>query len=286
MKNKAVIVVVGILIVIACISFIYIVINSNHNEVELKAQGNNAVVENPPAENQAQKEKDTQDNVTMDSKRGIEILQKIEFIPNMYSNLYYDELDSYGISNNAKVLAAFIQIANKKEYASLLQEGEEGTYFSAEDLEEVVKNIFSDDSRIAHVPIYGENSYDVVNRRYILPAMGFSNLDYTVEIPYKITEFKDHIEVLAYRVYVNSSMEEKEDGAISVKDSIYYDRAMRNLIVEFNNNELSVEESIQKNVIQEKLKEINAVENELVSVKYTLAKVEEKLLISGYEKGI
>lgn len=286
MKNKAVIVVVGILIVIACASFIYIVINGNSNETESKVQGNNTVVENPPVENQNQEEKNTQDNVTIDSKRGIEILQKINFIPNMYSNLYYDELDSYGISNNAKVLAAFIQIANKKEYTSMLQEGEEGTYFNAEDLEEVVKNIFSDNSMIAHVPIYGENSYDVANRRYILPAMGFSNLDYTVELPYKITEFKDHVEVLAYRVYVNSSMEEKEDGTVSVKDSIYYDRAMRNLIIELNNNELSVDESEQKNVISKKLKEINVVENELVSVKYTLTKVEDKLLISGYEKGI
>ena len=286
MKNKAVIVVVGILVVIACASFIYILINGNHNEVEKEVQENNTVVENLPTENQSQEEKDIQDNVTIDSKRGIEILQKIRFIPNMYSNLYYDELDSYGISNNAKILAAFIQIANKKEYASMLQEGEEGTYFSAEDLEKVVKNIFLDDSMIAHMPVYGENSYDVVNRRYILPAMGFSNLDYTVELPYKITEFKDHIEVLAYRVYVNSNMEEKEDGTVFVKDSIYYDRAMRNLIIELNNNELSVDENEQKNVISEKLKEINVAENELISVKYTLAKVEDKLLISGYEKGI
>lgn len=284
MKNKAIIITVVVLVLVAISSLIFIVVNSgedNNTNIE-----NNAVVENKVEEEKIEEKKDNGDNVAIDSKRGIEILKNLDFVSKLYSNKYYDELDSYGVSNNAKIIAAFIKIVSEEQYSSYIKQNEEEMYFSKFDLENVVKDTFSDTTQIIHTPVLGADSYVAEEGNYIISSIGFSNLDYAIEIPYKITEYDTYVEVTSYRVYANTTVNSDNELEMKVTDTLYYDRAMLEEATCFENGELSNNEYNQVSFIREKINSKEIDVTKLVSVKYTLNKVEDKLLISDYKKGI
>lgn len=284
MKNKAIIITVVVLVLVAISSLIFIVVNSgedNNTNIE-----NNAVVENKVEEEKIEEKKDNGDNVAIDSKRGIEILKNLDFVSKLYSNKYYDELDSYGVSNNAKIIAAFIKIVSEEQYSSYIKQNEEEMYFSKFDLENVVKDTFSDTTQIIHTPVLGTDSYVAEEGNYIISSIGFSNLDYAIEIPYKITEYDTYVEVTSYRVYANTTVNSDNELEMKVTDTLYYDRAMLEEATCFENGELSNNEYNQVSFIREKINSKEIDVTKLVSVKYTLNKVEDKLLISDYKKGI
>ena len=199
MKNKTIItIIVTILVLVAIVSLGYILLNGKEENKNI----NNVIdekVENEVVENI--ENKDDGENVSIKSRRGIEVLSNLDFVSNLYSNLYYDELDSYGLSNNAKVIASFIQIVTTQKYQNLIKEEDMQTYISKYDLENVAKEIFADTKYLVHSPLFGNGSYVEEEGRYYIPSTGYSNLDYTIEVPYKITEFNDRVEVLAYRIY-------------------------------------------------------------------------------------
>lgn len=284
MKNKAIIITVVVLVLIAVSSLVFIILNGGEdNNVNAT---NNTVVENKVEEENLEEKNDNGDNVAIDSRRGIEILKNLDFVSKLYSNTYYDELDSYGVSNNAKIIAAFIKIVSEEQYSSYIKQGEEDMYFSKYDLESVIKDTFSDTNQIIHTPVFGANSYVAEEGNYIISSIGFTSLDYAIEIPYKITEYDTYVEVISYRVYANTTVNSDNDLEMKVTDTLYYDRAMLEEAIHFEDGELSNNEYNQVNFIREKINSKEIDEAKLVSVKYTLNKVEDKLLISDYKKGV
>lgn len=282
MKNKAITITVAILVIVAISSLIYILFNreSVQNSVE------NNVVEENKEENEIEEKIDNGENVKVDSRRGLQILKNLDFVSKMYSNKYYDELDSYGISNNAKVIASYIKIATLEDYANLLQQEGIDTYFTKSDLENVAKETFLDASEIIHVPVFGADSYVAMEGKYVISSIGFSNLDYAIEVPYKITEYDDRVEVESYRLYANTTVNADEDLEMTVTDTLYYDRAMLEVAYEFENAELTNNEHVQSSFIREKIDANELNKEKLVTVKYVLTKQDDKLLISDYTKGV
>ena len=282
MKNKAITITVAILVIVAISSIIYILFNreSVQNSVE------NNVVEENKEENEIEEKVDNGENVKVDSRRGLQILKNLDFVSKMYSNKYYDELDSYGISNNAMVIASYIKIATLEDYANLLHQEGIDTYFTKSDLENVAKETFLDASEIIHVPVFGADSYVAMEGKYVISSIGFSNLDYAIEVPYKITEYDDRVEVESYRLYANTTVNADEDLEMTVTDTLYYDRAMLEVAYEFENAELTNNEHVQSSFIREKIDANELDKEKLVTVKYVLTKQDDKLLISDYTKGV
>lgn len=287
MKNKAITVVVTILVIVAVSSLIFILVNSGKKDTNIKNEViENNVAENNVTEDNVDKNDDNGENVTIDSRRGIEVLSNLDFVSKMYSNVYYDELDSYGLSNNAKVIAAFIKIITKNEYSSMLKQDEMDTYILKDDLEKVVYNTFSDTEYVVHTAVMGKDSYVAEDGKYVISSMGYTNLDFAVEIPYKITEYSDRVEVVSYRVYASTVVNTNENQEMSVTDNIFYDRAMLQKAVELKDGELSNNEENQVEFIRNLINTKSIDEKNLTSVKYTLKKDGDKLLISDYKKGI
>lgn len=287
MKNKTIItVIITILVIVAIISLGYILLNNNEKNKNV----NNVIDENVENEvvekNESEDNKDNGDSVSIKSRRGLEVLSKLDFVSNLYSNLYYDELDSYGLSNNAKVIASFIQIVTTQKYQHLIKEEDMQTYISKYDLEYVAKEIFADTESLVHSPLFGNGSYVEEDGRYYIPSTGYSNLDYTIEIPYKITEFNDKVEVIAYRIYVNTTINTENEENVTITDTMYYDRAMLQKAIEFKNGELSNNEENKVEFIRDLISSKSIDEKSLTSVKYTLKKENDKLLISDYTKGV
>ncbi len=284
MKNKTIItVIVTILVLVAVISLGYILLNGKEENKNI----NNVIENNVENEVIEDVEKiDNGENVTIKSRRGIEVLTNLDFVSNLYSNLYYDELDSYGLSNNAKVIASFIQIVTTQKYQNLIKEEDMQTYISKYDLEYVAKEIFADTNYLVHAPLFGSGSYVEEDGRYYIPSTGYSNLDYTIEVPYKITEFDDRVEVVAYRVYVSTTINTENEENITITDTIYYDRAMLQKAIELKNGELSNNEENKVDFIRDLISSKSIDESNLTSVKYTLKKENDKLLISDYTKGV
>lgn len=284
MKNKkAITIIVTILVLVAIVSLGYILLNSKEENKNI----NNVIENNIENEVIEDVEKiDNGENVTIKSRRGIEVLTNLDFVSNLYSNLYYDELDSYGLSNNAKVIASFIQIVTTQKYQNLIKEEDMQTYISKYDLEYVAKEIFADTNYLVHAPLFGSGSYVEEDGRYYIPSTGYSNLDYTIEVPYKITEFKDKVEVVAYRVYVSTTINTENEENVTITDTMYYDRAMLQKAIELKNGELSNNEENKVEYIRELINSKSIDERNLTSVKYTLKKENDKLLISDYTKGV
>lgn len=284
MKNKTIItVIVTILVLVAVISLGYILLNGKEENKNI----NNVIENNVENEVIEDVEKiDNGENVTIKSRRGIEVLTNLDFVSNLYSNLYYDELDSYGLSNNAKVIASFIQIVTTQKYQNLIKEEDMQTYISKYDLEYVAKEIFADTNYLVHAPLFGSGSYVEEDGRYYIPSTGYLNLDYTIEVPYKITEFDDRVEVVAYRVYVSTTINTENEENITITDTIYYDRAMLQKAIELKNGELSNNEENKVDFIRDLISSKSIDESNLTSVKYTLKKENDKLLISDYTKGV
>lgn len=286
MKNKVIIGLISVLGVIAVISLGYILLNNKDKNIENNTTNNTVIENNAQEENNEEEKKDDGDSVAIDSKRGIEVLSNLDFVSKIYSNLYYDEIDSYGISNNAKIMASYIKIITQERYASLLKQDDIDTYFYKEDLEKVAKETFADASNIAHAPLFGTDSYIKEEGKYVIPSSGYRNVDYGVDIPYKITEYDDRVEVISYRVYASTVITPKDEYDVMVTDEIYYDRAMKLRAVVLENAELSNNEGNETRYITELIEEGKIDKDNLTSVKYTLKKVDDKLLISDYKKGV
>lgn len=282
MKNKVIIVVVVVLCLVAAIALGYILINQTQNPSNQVQNGVSNTIENEvPSEEETPS--NTGENVAINSKRGIEILEPLNFVTTIYSNMYYDEIDSNGFSNKAKVIASFIKLSTQEAYQSLILQGDQGSYFSKNDLEDIAKTTFANTSKLENIPIDGLLSYDASLETYTILARGFSNLDYALEVPYQITEYDDKVEVKSYRIYINSEVKE-EEANFSVIDSIYYDRAMQKQALSFENGELSNNANAVA-FIREKIENKELEEKELTSVQYTLLKSEDGFLLSDYKKG-
>lgn len=287
MKNRFIVIIVSVCVVIAVVAIGFIVSNiasSNKNNDTTNNVANNTTDDINQDDNNA-KNDDGQD-VLLTSKIGMNILDRF-FVPNIYSESYFNEIVKNGLSDKAKILYTYIQISKKDEYSNMLRVKEDysGSYITQKDLESLAQKLFTNANSLKHQNIFGEGSYDAENKNYIIVPMGFAgnSLNYVVEIPYKITEYDDKVEVFFYRIYGANIVDESKQENDQIEGILYYDSNRTNIALKTKDTSI-FDEDEQQAYIEEKInsKEIN---KELIEkVKYTLKKTSTSYLIDKVEK--
>ena len=224
MKNKAITIVCIILIIAAIICFGYIFLNSSE-DVETPNQDENPVIEQPQEEPEVNEREEKGQNIIVTSRIGSQLKETIR-LSNMHSNSVIAQLDKEGLTDQTKILFGLDKIYRKEEYMSYAEYSDEfsNTYITAQNMHIVINNTFID-SEITDGGVGDTLPYDESTKCYIVPSIGFSSgtFEYTVEVPYKITEYSDRIELLAYRVYITKTVEMTME-ATNIKNEIFYDK--------------------------------------------------------------
>ena len=282
MNKKVVNIVCIVLCVIAVLCIIFILVNtliSNNETVESEVQPqDNVVVEEEQNERQERGQ-----NVNVNSRIGLQLKELITY-SEVYSNSIINELDDYGLTNNAKLLIALDKISRKEEYQSFMQYSDEynSTYILPENMNTVLASTFAD-TTITNREITDVLSYDTSTNAYIILPRGFANgvMEYTLEIPYKITEYSDRIELLAYRVYITKNVQ-MQDIETTVKNDLYYDKSKSVLIMSLT-DESVFNDSTQNDYIKTQIDNGVIDTANLESVKYTFTKTDSQYRISNFE---
>ena len=171
-------------------------------------------------------------------------------------------MDRNGISDKVKLLSTLDKIYRKEEYKQYLQYSEESnnSYILPEDMNTVISQTFAD-STISEKQVEDILSFDESTNSYVIIPRGFAtgSIGYVLETPYKVTEYSDRIEMLAYRLYVTKDIA-MESIESSIKISLYYEYV--------------------KSLIDEKKIDSSSLE----TVKYTFTKTDSKYRVSKFEK--
>lgn len=282
MNKKVVNIVCIVLCVIAVLCVIFILVNTlitGNENVESEVQPiDETVVEEGENERQERGQ-----NVNVNSRIGLQLKELISY-SEIYSNTIINELDDYGISNNAKLLIALDKISQNPEYQSFMQYSEEynSTYILPENMNTVLSDTFSDIT-ITNREISDVLSYDEATDAYIILPRGFANgvMEYTLEIPYNITEYSDRIELLAYRIYITKNVQ-MQDVETTVKNDLYSDKSKSILIMSLT-DESVFNDTTQNDYIKEQIDSGVIDTANLESVKYTFTKVDSQYRISSFE---
>lgn len=283
-KKKVTITIVVILSVIACIAFGFILVNvidkSEESSKSTEDLTNN--VEQSDEENKQGKTNYT--NVTVDSKIGLEIVEKIS-ITNMYSEEFFKELNTKGFSPIAKTMYTFLKISNNEDYKGYFRISEDyiGEYITKDDLVKVAKDMIEDTSNMAHKELFITGSYDEVNKNYVVVPMGFAGNDfeYTVQIPYDIKEYDTHVEVLVYNLYITRLGDYVSDEE-SYNDTVFYDVNRTKEAVKISDDKM-YDEYEQISLLKGKIDKAQINKKDLSTSKWTLKKSNNKYLVSNYE---
>ena len=108
------------------------------------------------------------------------------------------------------------------------------------------------------------------------------SIGYTLEIPYKITEYTDRIELEAYRIYVTKNIEMNQTESI-VEISLYYDKA-KSIKALTITNDPEYSENNQVNYVKEKIDSGEIKTDNIESVKYTFNQVDGEYKILSFGK--
>lgn len=281
MKNKVVTAVCIILVLLAIICFGYIFLNMNKGKNEKKEEQ----VEENGGDNQEIIEREERgQNIIVTSRIGVQLKELIK-LSEIYSNTVINELDQNGVDNEAKILFALDKVFRKPEFVEYVEYSEtySSTAIAAENIKKIIDDTFVD-SDLTLTSIDGVVNYDEASQFFIIPPIGLEGgtLEYTVEVPYKITEYEDRIELLAYRLYITKKVEMNEAVSIS-QDEIYYDKAKTNLALIINDGSLETQTD-QIDYLKSKIDEQSIDVNNLQSVKYTFKNEDEKYKIVSFEK--
>lgn len=287
MNKKVVMAIVITCVIIVCVCLGIILVNSNDNQSEVK-QGQtqeDVIVENNVETNEDRESQAVKgESIVLESKVGSEVLAKL-VIPNIYSKLMYNELDSNGISNDFKIMYTFSLMTNYQKYSHYLREAEDytGSYITNDDLQEVASTIFEDASNIQHKAIFEENTYDEATEDYVIIARGFagSDIDYIVEVPYDMIEFSDRIEVNTYRLYLQRKYDMESEEALPI-DEVYYDKNMTTLATSISDEKMLDEIDGQKDLLKYQIEEGKISKESLQTSTWTLVKKGGDYLISDY----
>lgn len=281
MKNKVVTAVCIILVLLAIICFGYIFLNMNKGKNEKKEEQ----VEENGGDNQEIIEREERgQNIIVTSRIGVQLKELIK-LSEIYSNTVINELDQNGVDNKAKILFALDKVFRKPEFVEYVEYSEtySSTAIAAENIKKIIDDTFVD-SDLTLTSIDGVVNYDEASQFFIIPPIGLEGgtLEYTVEVPYKITEYEDRIELLAYRLYITKKVEMNEAVSVS-QDEIYYDKAKTNLALIINDGSLETQTD-QIDYLKSKIDEQSIDVNNLQSVKYTFKNEDEKYKIVSFEK--
>ena len=274
MKRKAIIGVIIVLCVcgLACLG--YIITNNivNNEEPKNEIVNENTNTDNSNENNSNTDTKNEYQNIVLNSRVGLRILEKFK-ISNIYSDMLYNEIDSNGLSNKAKLLFTYITIiTDTDKYSGLLRVSEDytGNYITKADFESVAKSLFGKDTKLTHGNVVGENTYDKENENYVVMPIGFAgeSIDFTLEVPYEIKEYNDRVEVSFYRVYCNQYTDTQSiEGKMYTK--LYYDKN-RTIEIENTDSEEMLDPETQATYITNKIDNGSIDKLKLETKVYTL----------------
>lgn len=283
MKNKAITIVCIILIIAAIICFGYIFLNSGDEE-QIPNSNEESVIDQPQDEPEVEGREERGQNIIVTSRIGSQLKETIR-LSNMHSNSVINQLDKEGLSDKTKILFGLDKIFRKEEYMSFAEYSDEfsNTYITTQNMHTVINNTFID-AEITDVGVGDTLPFDETTSCYIVPSIGYSSgtFEYTVEVPYKITEYSDRIELLAYRVYITKTVEMDIDTT-SIKNEIFYDKekSLSALIL----TDTSLEnEANQSNYIKTKIDDKTIESSNLESVQYTFKVEDDVYKISEFKK--
>lgn len=283
MNKKAVSAVCVILIIAAAFCFVYIFANSKETDKQ-KEQDVEIAIEN----NQVNQREERATNIILTSRVGQKLADLSKF-SNIYSIQIVEELDKYGIDNKNKILIALDKIFRKPDYQGFIgySESYSSTYILESDLKKVVEDTFAE-SNIIHQEIEETLGYDEATQAYILFPRGYETgtIGFVVEVPYKITEYSNRTELLAYRVYVTQKVEqaiEEDVLTAKVEFDMFYDKDKTKVAYQTTDERMSMENN-QSGVILEKINSGEIDKKQLIEVKYTFKKDEaSQYKLSSFE---
>ena len=203
MKNKVITIVCTVFIILAVCCFVYIFINIGNEEVVTPNEKDDI-----PQESTNPREERPQ-NIVVTSRIGVQLKNIIRY-SNVYASYITDEIDENGISDKARLLIALDKLYKKEEYKEYRQYSEEynSTYITKVNMQNIFNDYFVN-KNVENINADNLLIYDAGSDSFIIgPAENYSqSLSYAIEIPYKISEYSDRVELLAYRIYVVNSQE-------------------------------------------------------------------------------
>lgn len=269
MNKKIGVIVCAIIGILAIFCLAVIIINTNSGK---KQESNDSVEQ---SENNSIKDKDEinqnlkTENVVLNSKIGTKI-QDLIYIPNLYSDYFFKEIEASGLDDRAKIMFTFAKIVTDDEYSSLRRKSEDyvGDYITKDDIEEVASKLFLNVSNLKHQEIFLTGSYDSKNGNYIQFPTGFVEFSYIKDIPYKIEETGDNITVYTYRLYIDCNTIESMEENTNSTHTIYYDATKKNKAIVINDEKMDDENT----------------QNEFLNTKFTSGEISKEKIKQGVYK--
>lgn len=264
----------------------------NDNNEEISASNEDVVIENSVEKdkqveynNETSDSEEKYENVVLTSKIGTEVLSNF-CISNIYSNVLYDEIDKNGLSEDAKLIYTYVTITSNYYYHNMIQSSEElGEYITKEDFESVYKKLFGSKSVINHKSVITDTLYNEEKGYYEYLTFGYGGIEFNfiIEIPYKIKEYDDRVEVLFYRVYAKANSSVNENGEEKQLVYLYNDSTRTNEVYNSEDNRLQYNDS-QQEYITELIENKTIDKSILETVTYTLKEENDAYYISDVKK--
>ena len=277
MKNKAVTTVCAVLIVLAVICFGYIFVNSLVKEKKAEKKEEDIEQEQEVVEREERSQ-----NIVLTSRVGAQLKELINY-SNVYANNIVDELDNNGLSDRAKLLISLDKSYRKEQYQSFVNYSEQyqNTYITRANMQSIINDIFYN-KEIKDNSSQETVIYDAISDVYVViqDELNKNGISYPLEVPYKITEYSDRAELLAYRVYVTNQYEESEDVP-NITSSVYYDKLKQQLAYSTEDTQL-VGADTQLDYLSNLINQNIIDKNKLQVVKYTYKKDETTYKISDF----
>ena len=252
--NKKVGIVISVIVAAAVIFFLAVIILNQNSSKKDEKNNNTEQIENNSNQNDSvNTENKNIENIVLNSKIGMEIQNTI-YIPNLYSDKFFKEIEASGLKDRAKIMFTFAKIVSDDSYLSIIRKSESyaGDYVTKDDLENVAKKIFTDTSNLKHQEVFLSGSYDSKEGNYIILPTGFVEFNYIKDIPYKIEEVGDNITVYTYRLYVNCNTIETMEENTNSTHTIYYDDTKKNKALVINDEKMD-DENTQNEFLNSKI---------------------------------
>lgn len=252
--NKKVGIVISVIVAAAVIFFLAVIIlNQNFSKKDEKNNNTEQIENNSNQNDSVNTENKNIENIVLNSKIGMEIQNTI-YIPNLYSDKFFKEIEASGLKDRAKIMFTFAKIVSDDSYLSIIRKSESyaGDYVTKDDLENVAKKLFTDTSNLKHQEVFLSGSYDSKEGNYIILPTGFVEFNYIKDIPYKIEEVGDNITVYTYRLYVNCNTIETMEENTNSTHTIYYDDTKKNKALVINDEKMD-DENTQNEFLNSKI---------------------------------
>lgn len=252
--NKKVGILISVIVAAVVIFFLAVIILNQNSSKKDEKNNNTEQIENNSNQNDSvNTENKNIENIVLNSKIGMEIQNTI-YIPNLYSDKFFKEIEASGLKDRAKIMFTFAKIVSDDSYLSIIRKSESyaGDYVTKDDLENVAKKLFTDTSNLKHQEVFLSGSYDSKEENYIILPTGFVEFNYIKDIPYKIEETGDNITVYTYRLYVNCNTVETMEENTNSTHTIYYDDTKKNKALVINDEKMD-DENTQNEFLNSKI---------------------------------